>query len=135
VAGLIEYEQLHHVSLAVEDLQACKQFYREVLGLQEIKRPDFDFPGAWFQVGERQQLHLIVHPGSQTLRGEKTVDSREGHFAVRVKCFEDTIDHLERNNVSYKAKPNSTAGFPQIYCCDPDGNLIEFNVAPGGEGG
>jgi glyoxylase I family protein len=48
-------ESIHHVSLPIAnlerakqlaDLERAKQFYQEVLGLQEINRPRFDFPGA-----------------------------------------------------------------------------------------
>ncbi|HEU5138351.1 MAG TPA: VOC family protein [Bacillales bacterium] len=124
---MIEYEGIHHVSLVVKDLQRTEQFYREVLGLEKLDRPDFGFPGAWLGIGS-QQLHLIVHDEAQTVRENKTIDSRDGHFAIRVKSFDETIEHLKNHGVKYKAKPDSTAGFAQIFCCDPDGNLVEFNT-------
>lgn len=127
---MIEYEQLHHVSLVVKDLPQCKKFYGEVLGLKELERPNFDFPGAWYQVGERQQLHLIVHSESQTMRENPTIDTRDGHFALRVKDFDRTLDHLKKHNITCKGKKSSRAGFSQIFCCDPSGNLVEFNTNP-----
>ncbi|HJX30081.1 MAG TPA: VOC family protein [Thermoanaerobaculia bacterium] len=45
---------LHHVSLPVGDLERSRRFYREVLGLEEIARPPFPFPGAWFRLGDRE---------------------------------------------------------------------------------
>jgi len=71
------------VSLGVTDLERSRAFYREVLGLQELARPPFNFPGAWFAAGESQQLHLIVHRDS-TFRTGKGMDNRDNHFAVRV---------------------------------------------------
>jgi len=47
----MKINSLHHVSLTVTDLERSRRFYREVLGLQEIARPAFNFPGAWFQLG------------------------------------------------------------------------------------
>lgn len=124
---MIEYEGIHHVSLVVKDLEKTEQFYREVLGLEKLNRPDFDFPGAWLGIGS-EQLHLIVHDEAQTVRDNKTIDSRDGHFAVRVKNFDETVEHLKNHGVPYKAKRASTAGFSQIFCCDPDGNLVELNT-------
>jgi catechol 2,3-dioxygenase-like lactoylglutathione lyase family enzyme len=129
-------ETVHHVSLPVTDLERSKEFYREVVGLREIARPPFDFPGAWYQVGDRQ-LHLIVH-SNPTLRGLKGVDSRDIHFAVRVRSFREAKEHLESKGYSanaadtdpkrMKVSPQATAGFPQIYLLDPDRHVIEINA-------
>ncbi|MDB5083762.1 MAG: glyoxalase [Bacilli bacterium] len=124
---MIQCEYIHHVSIVVTDLERAKRFYQEVLGLQEIKRPDFDFAGAWFAIGS-QQLHLIVHSSSQTLRTEGGIDTRDGHFAVRISNFEQAIDHLEAAGIAYKANRVTKTGWPQIFCCDPDGNIVELNA-------
>ena len=128
-------ESLHHVSLPVTNLERSKQFYHEVLGLAEIERPPFDFPGAWYQLGDRQ-LHLIVHDNS-TFREGKTVDSRDIHFAIRVHSYRETRDflhsigfHPEADDEFKKMKesPKSVAGWPQLYIMDPDRNVIELNA-------
>lgn len=64
---MIKVDSIHHVSLSVTDLQKAKHFYGALLGFKELKRPPFDFPGAWYQIGD-QQLHLIVHNSSTTIR-------------------------------------------------------------------
>ena len=89
---MLKIETLHHVSLPVSDLKRAKQFYESILGLEKIKRPPFDFEGAWYQLGDRQ-LHLIVHDGS-TFRASKEVDSHDIHFAIRVNSYRDTRDFL-----------------------------------------
>jgi catechol 2,3-dioxygenase-like lactoylglutathione lyase family enzyme len=125
---VIEVETLHHVSLSVTDLARAKQFYGQVLGLQEISRPPFDFLGAWYQLGDRQ-LHLIVHPGTRTLRGTTTIESREGHFGVRVRSYRETLEHLKKQGVAYRDRPRNLTPWPQLYVTDPDGNVIELNAA------
>lgn len=109
------------------NLEKAKDFYGKTLCLNEITRPDFDFPGAWYEI-EGQQLHLIVDPSSQTIRQDKRLSSREGHFALRVENYQDTLTWLKKNEVEILEKPQSKSGFAQIFCADPDGNLIELNV-------
>ena len=127
VKVLIKYKCLHHVSLTVTDLERAKEFYGKTLCLKEIQRPDFDFPGAWYEI-DGHQLHLIVDPSSQTIRKDKSLSSREGHFALRVENHYDTLNWLKQNKVEILEKPYGKSGFAQIFCADPDGNLIELNV-------
>ncbi|MGD6830599.1 VOC family protein [Sutcliffiella halmapala] len=123
---MIQLENFHHVSLSVTDIERSKHFYGTVLGFPEIERPDFDFPGAWYQVGTTQ-LHLIQNSEAETLRTSDKLDSRDGHFAIRVKSYDDTLKYLQEKGLEVKAKPESKSGFKQIFCMDPDRNLIEFN--------
>lgn len=120
------YEGIHHVSLLVTDIEKAKHFYGEVLGFEESSdRPDFGFPGAWYQVGATQ-IHLILHNG-RTFRGTTKIDSRDGHFAVRVQDMSAFIDRMEKHGVEMLNKPNNKTEWHQVYISDPDGNLIEFN--------
>ena len=84
----------HHVALTVTDMARATWFYGEVLGLQQVTRPPFDFGGAWDRIGERT-LHLIVHPPAHTVRGTRAIDPRDGHLALRVKSYEDTLARLK----------------------------------------
>ncbi len=124
---MIEVETLHHVSISVTDLDRAKHFYGEVMGLKEIPRPPFAFEGAWYQLGDRQ-LHLIVHSGTKTLRGTPAIDSRDGHYAVRVRSYRRTLEHLAAYHIPYRDKPHNPTSWPQIYVTDPDGNVIELNA-------
>jgi catechol 2,3-dioxygenase-like lactoylglutathione lyase family enzyme len=124
---LIKYKSLHHVSLTVTNLEKAQEFYGKTLCLKEIPRPDFGFPGAWYEI-EGQQLHLIVDTSSQTIRTDKHLSSREGHFALRVENYHDTLRWLKEKGVEVLEKPHSKSGFAQIFCADPDGNLVELNV-------
>ena len=133
----MKIEGIHHVSLGVTDLERSRQFYKEILHLEEIERPPFGFPGAWFAAGASQHVHLIVHPNS-TLRNGKSLDTRDGHFAVRVPSYRQAVVYLwsrgyrENSTDEFKRlilQPYATAGFPQIYILDPDRNVIEINAS------
>ena len=118
---------LHHVSLSVTDLDRARGFYRDVLGLREIARPAFDFPGAWFDLGNGQ-LHLIVHGHPRSLRGTREIDSRDGHFALRIDDYAGTAARLRAHGVTIIEKPDNATPWKQIHLTDPDGNGIELNV-------
>jgi catechol 2,3-dioxygenase-like lactoylglutathione lyase family enzyme len=124
---MIGTEALHHISINVTDLERAKRFYGRVLGLEEIPRPAFDFPGAWYRLGDRQ-LHLIVHPPTQTLRGTTEISSREGHFAIAVQSYDEARAHLEAAGIPFDARPRSRTPWAQIFLSDPDGNLIELSA-------
>jgi len=133
----MEIGALHHVSLPVTDLERSIRFYREILGLRQIERPPFNFPGAWFAVGDSQQLHLIVHDGA-TFRGQKAINTRDGHFAVRVASYRRATEFLKSKGyredadpmdlLSIRLQPRAVAGFPQLYILDPDRHVIEINA-------
>ena len=127
---------LHHISLPVADLERSRRFYRELLGLEEIERPPFPFPGAWLRLGDRE-LHLIGGEGVAP-RGAHAVEPRELHFAVRVGSYRQALDHLKRcgfreeaaqdDPMRVVALPRPVTGYPQIYILDPDRHLIEINA-------
>jgi glyoxylase I family protein len=120
-------EGLHHVAIDVTDLDRAKNFYGGVLGLEELERPPFDFPGAWYALGDRQ-LHLIVHDGTRTLRRTTDIDARDGHFALRVADFDATLARLRERGVEVVERRTNVTPWTQMYVTDPDGNVIELNV-------
>jgi glyoxylase I family protein len=134
----VDIQVLHHVSLPVTDLERSKRFYREILGLREIERPRFPFGGAWFQVGERQELHLILQHTDATYRSHKGADPGDIHFAIRVKSYRAVLEFLHSKGyredaeasdlMQVKAVPHAPTGYPQLYILDPDRHLIEINA-------
>ena len=131
---MIDVQGLHHVSLPVTNLERSRAFYRDVLALREIERPPFDFAGAWFRVGSGQ-LHLIVHE-RPTLR-TRGIDSRDVHFALRVRSYRETRARLAALGYAGDAadeirrlrdNPQGRAGFPQLFILDPDRHVIELNA-------
>ena len=134
----MDIEALHHVSIPVSQLDRSKQFYREILGLREIPRPNFPFQGAWFQVAGRQELHLILQHTDVTYRANKGIDPGDLHFAVRVKSYRATLEFLRSKGyredadaadlMLVRALPQPITGYPQIYILDPDRHLIEINA-------
>ena len=124
---MIAIDSLHHIALIVRDLARARAFYGGLLGLRELSRPPFPFDGAWYEVGDRQ-LHLTVHPPARVLRGTTEIDSRDGHVALRVRDWEETITHLRSRGVAMKESRDNVTPWAQVYITDPDGNVIELNA-------
>lgn len=111
---------LNHIALHVEDLDASTVFYRDKLGLLPIKRPDFDFPGAWFRLGISQELHLIAG------RTEPVAShSRKTHFALEVEDVEEARKYLALSGLNMVGPKKRPDGAWQIFITDPDGYWIE----------
>ena len=116
--------QLDHVALHVADLERSVKFYTEVLKLEPMPRPAFAFPGAWFRLGERQELHLI---------GERTAPvishNRGNHWALMIDDMDAWEQYFQKNEIPYLPRRRRPAGAVQIYLIDPDGHYIELCTA------
>lgn len=127
---------LHHVSVVVTNIDRSVAFYRDVFGLEQLERPPFDSVGAWLACGD-QQIHLIVNRDGTTLRHRTTIDTNDGHFALRTEDFEGCVKGLMARGFREDApegdpwrlvlRRGGPAGFPQAYLLDPDCNVIEVN--------
>ena len=116
---------LNHVAIHVSDLSESVSFYKNKLGLEELPRPDFNFRGAWFRLGSRQELHLIE--GRQS-----PVNSlqRGAHFALQVSSIQKAEALLRSAGVGYNPKIERPDGASQIFLQDPDGYFIELCELP-----
>lgn len=57
---MLKIQMLHHVSIPVSAIARATRVYEGTLGLRrDPNRPDFDFEGAWYRIGDRS-VHLIV---------------------------------------------------------------------------
>jgi catechol 2,3-dioxygenase-like lactoylglutathione lyase family enzyme len=119
----------HHFSINVADVERARAFYAGVLGLPEIERPDFGFPGAWFQAGP-VQLHLIVPPPGAEVGARPPGISPVGpHLAFEIEDYEATKAAVEAAGVEVLGLG---ARVGQMFVQDPDGNVIEL-IRPGGQ--
>ena len=50
---------LQHYTIEPQDLERTKDFYCEVLGLENGDRPPLDFPGYWLYSGGVATVHLM----------------------------------------------------------------------------
>ena len=114
-----ECTHLHHAFVFVDDLDAARTFYRDVLGLQEAVRPGFNFDGFWMQVGN-EQIHVAL---------SAEPDSKRNHFALEVTDYDAALAHLDAHGVKVRRTEDAASGRRQASLRDPAGNQIE--IRPG----
>jgi catechol 2,3-dioxygenase-like lactoylglutathione lyase family enzyme len=116
--------QLNHVALHVADLERSCRFYRDVLGLEPMPRPAFDFDGAWFRIGRDQELHLIARAP------ENDSPPRERHYALLVDSFAAAEERLRGLGQSFRGPQVRPDGALQLFLRDPDGHVVELCSLP-----
>src|SRR5579863_9796563 len=129
----MQLRKMDHTALIVQDLQRSRQFYGEVLGLQEVPRPhNFTFGGSWFQ-GSGFQVHLILASDTSAPAGfagaeEKDVRiGRAHHIAFEVDDVEEAMASLRSHTIEIAGGPQQRGdGVTQFYIYDPDHNFLEF---------
>ena len=50
--------ELNHYLIRAASLEVSRNFYVEVLGMSEMDRPNFPFPGHWLGVNGAVQVHM-----------------------------------------------------------------------------
>lgn len=127
----------NHIALTVEDVGRSAAFYSDVLGFQQIRRPNFDRHGAWFTMGNLE-LHLIkgtplVHTGDDLI---------VGHISIETFGIDKIPGMLRKMGIPFRQNvsvPKGTEGSAQgtnssknnkkivrqYFFRDPDGYYVE----------
>ncbi len=110
---------IHHVSLNVTDTDRALRFYRDLLGLPQVARPDFGIPGAWLDAGSGRQVHLIETDQVPPDVGQ--------HVAFRVDDLPGVIETVRAAGYTVTDPvPVGDTGMMQAFANDADGNRVEF---------
>jgi catechol 2,3-dioxygenase-like lactoylglutathione lyase family enzyme len=116
---------IHHVNVTVAKSleEEAKHFYREVMGLQEVPKPESSRGrgGAWYQLGP-VQLHLSVENLEGTPLSKRHVCYTVANLAAAEERF---------RNAGVEIIPDDMPmpGWPRFYVRDPGGNRLEIAAA------
>lgn len=130
MATPIQVKSLDHVTIVVKDLERSRQFYVDGLGMTEVPRPSFTFPGSWFQAGDTQihliQEHVGTPPAGNPLP-EQFRTSRSHHFAFVIDDADAAYARAQELGMKIVSPPKSRPdGFVQVFLNDPDGHVVEL---------
>ena len=112
---------LHHVNITVppELERDTKEFYGNVLGLEQVPKPSGSRPsGAWYQIGPNQ-LHLSVE-------NENSGPPSSRHVCFTVADLKTTEMRFREAGVEIIPDPRPIEGNARFYVRDPGGNMLEI---------
>jgi catechol 2,3-dioxygenase-like lactoylglutathione lyase family enzyme len=113
--------ELNHVQVTVTDSAEApsKHFYRDILGLEQIHKPDASSTrGAWYRIGS-VELHLSVEDAATENHSSK----RHVCFVVSDVAVAET--HLRESGIEILPDKRPIQGWKRFYVRDPGGNRIE----------
>ena len=117
---------LNHASFIVSNTEASLVFYRDILGLQQVDRPDLGFPGAWLQLGT-QQIHLLELNNPDPITGRPVHGGRDRRIALNALSLTPIQEALTKADITYTM---SISGRRAMFFRDFDGNTIEIIELP-----
>ncbi len=138
---MIELISLHHCSIVVQDLEASRHFYCDILGMEEVSRPKtFTFAGQWFRKNGCE-VHTIHSSEARQISGDPVNEPRADkperditfarHMCFSIRNLDQTLQTLAEHNISLVSPPRERGdGATQLYLYDPDGHMIELVYEP-----
>jgi len=129
-ASPIQVQSIDHITLVVKDLEQSRNFYVDLLGMEEVPRPNFHFAGSWFKAGETL-IHAILEFEESGPAGNVVAQgcsiSRTQHFAFIINDPNSIVAYLHQANIPIVSGPKQRPdGAAQVFVQDPDGYVIEL---------
>ena len=126
---------LNHYFVRAKDLTQTKQFYVDVLGLTEMPRPPFPFPGHWLGTNGEVQVHIgpaQLENRSRYYLGtaDDAAENQTGmidHVAFVAADPEEFIDRFTQRGLTFRARSLKDMNLYQLFVKDPNGLMIELN--------
>ena len=114
---------VNHIALIVSDVGKVMNFYVDVLGLEQVKRPNFDRHGAWF-TGGNIEIHLILgNPLAPDLTLKGSVSN---HMSLSVLDFIAAKKILEEK-YAFDRSMMLEVEKDILYVRDPDGHVFKIS--------
>ena len=134
--------KIHHIALNVQNIQASKYFYGEILGLHELTGSEI--PSTLKELVAAGKVSNFITPDGTVLDLFAEPDlspphtdpnqqfTRANHLAFDIapELFDQAVQVLHNNHIAIAEGPMSRPTGRGIYFYDPDGFLIEIRCDP-----
>ncbi len=129
----MKIDRLDHLVLTVRDLAATCAFYSRVLGMEVV---EFGEGRQALSFG-RNKINLHQQSHEFEPKAEHPTPGSADLCLIAEGSLEAVIDHLKGEGISILEGPVAKTGalgpIRSVYFRDPDLNLIEVSVYPGGQ--
>ena len=121
---------LFHLAIKTANLEATRAFWTRVIGLREIARPDFGYPGAWLACGQPGGQAIIhVYAGGPAMGGAGEVPRGTGaidHVSLACSGYAAYIERFRSAGLDWREflVPGTTLW--QLFVYDPSGVQLEL---------
>ena len=130
---------IEHFLVAADNIDATRDWYARVLGMQSGPHPDFGFPVHWMYVNDVDVVHIgpsakQADDIQKKYLGRTSQDSGTGtgavdHIAFRATGLRAMLEHLRREKVAFSQRRANGQALFQLFLYDPNGIKIELNYA------
>ncbi len=130
---------IEHYLVAADDMEATRDWYCTVLGMEEGPHPDFGFPVHWLYLNGRDVVHIgqsAKHAGEnqKAYLGRTSRDTGLGtgaidHIAFRATGLKAMLAHLRSLGTEFTERRASNRAPNQLFLYDPNGIKVELNFS------
>jgi len=130
---------IEHCLVLADDMEATRDWYCTVLGMEEGPHPDFGFPVHWLYLNGRDVVHIgqsAKHAGeSQNIYlGRTSQDTGSGtgaidHIAFRATGLKAMMAQLRSRGVEFIERRACSQALYQLFMYDPNGIKVELNFS------
>jgi catechol 2,3-dioxygenase-like lactoylglutathione lyase family enzyme len=115
---------MNHFTILAEDLAQTCAFYRDLLGLTDVNRPEKGFPRAsHFSVSK-----VVLPLGTRTPLPQPRAGVID-HMAFSAVGLADTVKKLEQKGLKYSLGRQVETSVWQLFFHDPNGARVELDFA------
>lgn len=125
---------IHHLGLAVSDLEASRGFFCDLLGWDEVRRVP-DYPAVFVSNGAVMFTLWQTDPGANAFDRRKNVGLH--HVALvldseaELMALHERLKTAEGVRIEFAPEPLRGGPVQHMICYDPSGLRIEFIWVPG----
>lgn len=130
---------LFHIAVKTSNLDLTRKFWCDIIGLKEMPRPDFGYPGAWLAVPLPGGLGILhVYAGGPALGSDGVAPVGTGaidHVSLTAVGFQAFADRFRAAGLPWREFLVPGTSLWQLFVYDPSGVQLELTFDAAVEGG